>query len=374
MEWHNSGEVPENCRVVEPRNGTRQNNWPASDASTLAIPRSAYTARNRTFAGAFAAKDFMEVARQKEGLFRWADFPRLAKLLAGGSLAALAPNRYDIAAVETLLRLHPFARESTVTELADIMKKTLPAGTNGDRDWRALAETHLRMTAEDWWGRFRGIGGRNWQPIVELTGEPLVREALQSGRGAVIWCMRFSSDIALKRGFHRAGWPLVHLSLAEHGAWGSRTRLGTAVISPLYSRAENPYLAARVIIPPNNSLRYLQTLREHLRRNACVSIFGDRTGRQREEVPFLTGTRKFATGAPSLAWAENCALLSAYVIRTGSFQYRVVVQEQIPVYQSMPRKEFVKQAVTEFAKRMERVVGSYPADWQEWADWSRSQD
>jgi hypothetical protein len=315
----------------------------------------------------------MEVTRRKEGLFRWSDVTRLAKLLTGGLVAALVPNRYDESAAEILLRFYPAARPAKIAELATAMAEALSARRSGD--WQALAEEHVRMAVEDSWGRFRGIGrpGR-WRPTIELNGEPHVRDALELGRGAVIWCMRFSSDTVLKQAFHQVGLPLVHLSLAEHGAWGSRTKLGTSLISPLFTRAENPYLADRVIIPPSNSVRYLQTLREHLRRNACVSVFGDRTGRQRSEVPFLTGCRKFATGAPSLAWVENCALLSAYVIRTGVFQYRVVIEEPIPVDRSLNRKEFVKRAVGEFAQRMEQLVERYPADWQEWADWKRSQD
>lgn len=315
----------------------------------------------------------MEVTRQKEGLFRWSDATRLAKLLSGGLVAALVPNRYDAAAADILLRFYSAARPVKIAELATTMADALSARRSGD--WQALAEEHVRMAVEDSWGRFRGIGrpGR-WRPTIEFSGEANVRDALELGRGAVIWCMRFSSDTVLKQAFHHAGLPLVHLSLAEHGAWGSRTKLGTSVISPLFTRAENPYLTDRVIIPPSNSLHYLQTLREHLRRNACVSVFGDRTGRQRVEVPFLTGRRKFATGAPSLAWVENCALFPAYVIRTGEFQYRVVIEEPIPVDRSLDRKEFLKKAVEEFAQRMEQLVERYPADWQEWADWKRSQD
>jgi DNA-directed RNA polymerase subunit L len=55
------------------------------------------------------------------------------------------------------------------------------------------------------------------------------------------------------------------------------------------------------------------------------------------------------------------------------FQYRVVIEEQIPVDRTLNRKEFLKRAVEEFAQRMEELVERYPADWQEWADWKRSQ-
>jgi hypothetical protein len=312
----------------------------------------------------------MEGTRPPEGLFRGADVLRLAKLLAGGMCAALIPFRFDEAVTCALLRVHSATQPAKTAELAAFMERTLALRRNGD--WQGLAQEHARMTVEESWGRFRGIASRRWRPAIALSGEQHVRNALQGGRGAVFWCMRFASDTVAKQGFHQVGLPLVHLSSAEHGAWGSRTKLATSVISPFFSRAENPYLADRVIIPVSGSLSYLERVRDHLRKGVCVSIFGDRTGRQQLEMPFLTGSRKFATGAPSLAWAENCPLFSVYAIGTGPFQYRVVVEEPIPVDRSLARKEFVRRAVGEFAQRMERAVERHPSDWREWADWKRA--
>jgi hypothetical protein len=314
----------------------------------------------------------MKKETHSQDLFNWSDFPRLAKLLTGGFVAALIPSRFDEAAASSLLRFHPATQPERTMELASLMADVLAHRRSGD--WHALAKEHASMTVEDYWGRFRGMGPRGWHPAIEFSGEIHVRNALMAGRGAIFWCMRFSSDIVLKQGFHQLGLPLVHLSGVQHGAGGSRTKLATAIISPLFKRAENPYLSERVVIPLGGSLAYLRRLREQLRGNACVSIFGDPTGRQAVEVPFLTGHRKFATGAPSIAWTENCALFSAYVIRTGKFKYRVVVDEPIQVDRSLPRKEFLKKAVEEFARRMERLVECYPADWQDWVEWKQSQD
>jgi hypothetical protein len=300
----------------------------------------------------------------REKLFSRKDLPRLAKMLAGGMAAAVLPRSFDDAAVEGLLRLN---RSSQPDELAATMEQALSPRRQGD--WHMLAAEQARMLAEDHWGRLRGMSPKGWSPAIEFIGEQRVRDALQAGRGAVMWCMRFSSDIALKQGFHGVGLPLVHLSAAAHGALGSRTKLATRIISPLFRRAEDNYLAGRVIIPLGESLGYLKTLRDHLQKNACVSIFGDATGRQAIEVPFLSGLCGFATGAPSIAWAENCPLFPVYVVRSGRWKYRVFVDEPIPVDRSVPRKEFVKNAVTEFAHRVEQLVERYPADWQDWSVW-----
>jgi hypothetical protein len=240
-------------------------------------------------------------------------------------------------------------------------------------NWTALANEHARMKLEDYWGRFRGVGPRGWHPSIEFEGDHYIRKALENGKGAVIWCMRFSSDAVLKQGFYQAGLPLVHLRDSAHGAHSGRTRLGTSLVSPLFCRAEDPYLASRVVIPVEGSLGYLQTLRDHLRANDCVSIYGDATGRQTVEVPFLTGTCKYATGAPSMAWAEDSPLFSAYALRTGRFKYRVIVEDAIAADRSLPRKAFVSAAVAEFAQRVERLVRNHPTDWQDWLLWKQSQ-
>ncbi len=303
----------------------------------------------------------MGYPENSERLFRRRDLPRLAKMLAGGVAATLLPRRFDDAAADRLLRSAP------INQLAAAMQAALSPRRGGD--WRVLAAEQARMMAEYQWGRLRGMGPRDWQPSVEFAGEERVREALRAGRGAVMWCMRFSSDIALKQGFERVGLPLVHLSAAAHGALGSRSMLATRVISPLFRRAENRYLAGRVIIPLGDSLGYLKSLREHLQNNACVSIFGDASGRQAQEVPFLGGYCRFATGAPSIAWAEQCALFPVHVNRIAPWSYRVVVGEPISADRALPRKEFVKQAVPEFAARLEQLVERYPADWQDWSLW-----
>jgi hypothetical protein len=299
------------------------------------------------------------------------DVSRLGKLLSGSIAATLLPHRFDEAAVTRLLRLHPSTQPEKVTELAVLMERALASRRSGD--WTAIAAQHARVSAENFWGRYRGIGLRGWHPKIEFVGEQRVREALKTGRGAIFWGMRFSSDVVLKQGFYQAGLPLTHLSDAAHGAQESLTTMATSVVSPLFRRAEDRYLAGRILIPDGGGLGYLQTLRDHLRANACVSIFGDSTGRQVVEVPFLHGVGKFATGAPSLAWAEDCALFAPYVIRTGPFEYRVIVDEPIPVDRSLPRKVFVKNAVAEFAHRMELAVEQHPSEWQDWVAWDRSQ-
>jgi lauroyl/myristoyl acyltransferase len=243
------------------------------------------------------------------------------------------------------------------------MARVLPAGACGDP--RQLAEEYVAMRLEDMWGRVRGVRRYGWRPAIEIEGLEHVHKALERGRGAILWSMRFSSSTVIKQAFFRAGLPLTHLSRDQHGS-PSLTRLGIRVVGPLYCRAENFYLAERVQIPLDGSLGYLNRLRKRLRANACVSIFAEHEGRQSAEVEVLGARFRFALGAPSLAWLEDAELLTVYALRTAPFQYRVVIDEPIAVDGSLPRKVFAAQALAEFAKRLERLIIAYPGQWQGW--------
>jgi lauroyl/myristoyl acyltransferase len=251
-----------------------------------------------------------------------------------------------------------------VDELAARMRRALDADASFDGG--EAARRFWRMRLEDAWGRARGVRRVRWRPRVRIEGLERLESALSRGRGAIVWGMRLASATAIKQAFHRAGHPLVHLSRAQHGS-PTQTKLGIGLAAPLYRRAEDPYLRERVTIPLDGSPRYLQTLRARLRENACVSIFGEHAGRQNVTCRVLTTRLEFAIGAPSLAWAEDAALLTVSAHREAPLAYRVVIGEEIPVDRSQPRKVFAEQAVEELARRLEELIVRYPWDWQGWA-------
>jgi lauroyl/myristoyl acyltransferase len=298
------------------------------------------------------------------GLFRWGDIRKLSALGLGALVSAPLPERWDPATAELLFRLHRAAFPREIGRLQKNMARALPG--HSPSALRGLAEAHIRMRLEDMWGRVRGIRRFGWNPAVELEGLDRVHEALGRGRGVILWSMRFASATAIKQAFHGHGVPLVHLSREEHGA-GSKTKLAVRVVSPLFCRAENPYLAERIRIPLDGSVRYVETVKRRLRANACVSIFGEHQGRQNAEAEVLGARFRFALGAPSLAWSERAALFTVHALRTAPFEYRVVAGEEIPVDRSAPRKAFAGQAAAEFARRLEKLILEHPADWQGWS-------
>lgn len=297
------------------------------------------------------------------GFFAWQDVRRICVLTCGGTLAQFVPERASRSVTHILLHAYRLLLAQTVRTLAQKIRNALPADTHSGP--RAIAEQHIVMRLEDIWGRLRGMRRFGWRPHIEWEGLERLDAALRDGRGIVLWSMRFSSATVLKQGFYRQGRPFVHLSRVDHGC-STLTTLGLRVAAPLYCRAENCYLKERVQIPLDESLHYVQTLRERLRAGNLVSIFGEHEGRQNHGAQLLGTTIKLALGAPSLAWLEDAALFTVAPIRVGPFRYRIVVDEAIPVDRAQPRRQFAEHAAQEYARRLEARILQHPADWQGW--------
>jgi lauroyl/myristoyl acyltransferase len=274
------------------------------------------------------------------------------------------PRRADPGILAFWLRLYRRLGAATLERLAARMERHLPSPWTGEPCAR-LAERYVEGRIEDMWGRVRGLRREHYAPAIEVEGIEHVRAALARGRGCVVWCMRLGSATAIKRGFREQGLPLVHLSRAEHGST-TTTRLGVGVVAPLFRRVEDSALAERVQIPLGESLAYLRVLEDRLAANRCISIFGEHKGRQSVEAGVLGIPRRFALGAPSIAWRAGSGLVTVYALRESAFRHRVVVEEELPVDRAMPRREFAELAVHWFARRLEAAVSRHPADWHGW--------
>jgi lauroyl/myristoyl acyltransferase len=291
------------------------------------------------------------------------DVRRICTLACGGMLAQFVPARASTSVTRILFRSYHLLLPQTFRDLEEKIRKALPP--NSRPDSRAIAEQHILMRLEDIWGRLRGIRRFGWCPHIEWDGLERLHAPLRDGRGIILWSMRFSSATVLKQGFYRQDTPFVHLSRTDHGS-STGTALGLRVAAPLYCRAENCYLKERIQIPADESLAYVQTLRERLRAGNIISIFGEHEGRQNYETRLLGTTIKLALGAPSLAWLEDAALFTVAPIRVGPFRYRIVIDEAIPTDLATPRRKFAEQAAQEYARRLEARILQHPADWQGW--------
>ncbi len=306
----------------------------------------------------------------------WAPEDRkvLRRLVGGYLLTTLLPRRLDSWLVPKLIRMKvPATRFEPwpgMTEVERRMRFVLEPHRPA-LDFRALAAHFDEMRVELDWLRARSLHLRG--PHVDTTVEgreqlPGLGESPRAGEGVVLWGMSFCGTLVVKTALSRAGIPLVHLSGVGHGGSFPPTRFGLRIVSPLYCRAENRFLAERVLIPVDGSLGYLRTLIDRLERGHVVYLAGERRATRRNtRVPCLGRPTEFARGAPGLAYRTGSPLLPVTVYRTGVLSYRVVIEEPVDVDRSLPRDEFIHEAIVQFAERVGRNVLEHPSDW----DWYR---
>ena len=287
--------------------------------------------------------------------------------------SAVIPSRFDPWLIDHLTRLALRFRPAKPARLAARMSKTLASRGRG-RDLTEQARGQYPMMLEEAWARARNLHVRGWEPTTTVEGLERLHEAQAAGRGTILWRMSFGSSLIVKVGLWRAGVPLVHLSMEDHGAT-SEGWIARRVFGPLYRRMENRYLRERVLIPWDGSTgAVMKTLLQRLSgENAVVSIIGDvRRGARNITTPFFDAQAQFATGSPSLAWKAGSALLPVYSVREGTGRYRIVIDEPIGADRQLDRKEFVRQAVQEFSARMQDAIARHPGSWSEWGRfWAR---
>lgn len=301
------------------------------------------------------------------------DLLRVVGFALGYVPSVVIPSRFDPWLIDHLTQLALRLRPGKPARLAARMSKTLASRSN-DRDLTKPARAQYQMMLEGAWARARNLHARGWQPKTTVEGLERLQEAQAAGRGTILWRMSFGSSLIVKIGLWRAGVPLVHLSMKNHGAL-SEAWIARYVVGPLFRRTENRYLRERVVIPWDGSTgAVMKTLLRRLSRdNAVVSIIGDvRRGTQNITTPFFDAQAEFAVGSPSLAWKAGSVLLPVYSVREGTGRYRIVIDEPIGADRQLDRKEFVRQAVQEFSARMQDAIARHPGSWAEWGRfWGR---
>jgi lauroyl/myristoyl acyltransferase len=199
---------------------------------------------------------------------------------------------------------------------------------------------------------------------LDIEGKEHLDAALEHGRGAVLWRMRFCSTHVAKQALAEVGVSMVHVGAARHGARFDNA-IGRRIVAPLYRRAEDRHLARRILIAEDGSLEYLRELLEELRANQVISIFGAFPGRASVRRVVCGAELEFATGAPSLTRRSGAVLLTMYTHRLFRDSYRVVIQKPIEPTGG-DRTAYLGGAVDEFARRLEDAIRRHPGSWYGW--------
>lgn len=293
------------------------------------------------------------------------DTLRVLGFFLGYIPAAVIPNSWDRPVIDGLvsliLKLRPQKEPALAKKIATALGRPEEA-KELEREARHLYEHVL----EGPWARVRSLHRNGWKPHLELEGVERIRTSQEAGKGTILWRMSTGSSLIHKRAIWEAGIDLVHLSTAHHGSWSEAWIAGNGV-APLFRRTEGWYLVDRVLIPNDRAMsRVMKTLLAYLKANAVVSVMGEQAADQMTPASILKKTAYFAHGSPALAWKTGATLLPVYSVREATGRYRVIVDEPIATDRSLKRKEFVTEAIQEFAGRLESVLSAHPGSWSGW--------
>lgn len=164
-----------------------------------------------------------------------------------------------------------------------------------------------------------------WEPVTRVEGGGHVEAARAAGRGAILWAAPFVfASVTGKLACRAAGLEVSHLSRSYHGYTSSR--LGSRLLNPIQRRAEDRFLAERVVMPRDGApVAAMRQLALRLRENRMVSITMSPDGLNVLETPFFAGTLRVANGPVKLALSSGSPLLPLATVRLpdGSFSARI---------------------------------------------------
>lgn len=225
---------------------------------------------------------------------------------------------------------------------------------DSDRLATAIVESHHLLHLQVL--RCHRVGG--WRPHIDFAGREHVTQALEAGKGAILWVSpSWSSSLVTKMAFAQQGFRVSHLSRGQHGFSGSR--IGAQVLNPVWTSVEDRYLAERVVMSDKDPAGALLALARRVRANQLVSITVAALGQRMHAVPVLRGALCIADGAPLLAYRTGAALLPVFTVWTGEDAFTTVVEP--PLSAAHPDRQTAVQALfAGYASVLERYLVRWP--------------
>lgn len=206
-----------------------------------------------------------------------------------------------------------------------------------------------------WMQILAGHAPRCWRPNAPLAGKDYVDQALELGRGVVLFTATFSyRDLMAKAAFAQAGYALSHLSRDTHGF--SETRFGKRWLNPIYTSIEECYLRERLVFSGSNTKVVSATLRERLKENAPVMITVTPLGRRVETLPFLNGQIHIATGGLNFACENETPVLPVFTLRMSDGETTTFVGPALHQPEGAAPHEKIEAMLADYVPRLEKSV------------------
>ena len=186
--------------------------------------------------------------------------------------------------------------------------------------------------------------------VARAEGEERLREAMDSGKGAIILTG------------HLGNWELFAAWLCQRGF--PVTAIVRDPDDPDYRLAIERF-RTRVGLKTLPKTANMKAAVDLLRKGGFLGILSDQLAGRREgiEVPFMGHPAYTFAGAASLAILTGCPILPAFSFREAPFMHRVEVYPAVPVPDSGDRKEKVLELTRRCNEAIENAVRRAPGQW-----------
>jgi lauroyl/myristoyl acyltransferase len=207
--------------------------------------------------------------------------------------------------------------------------------------------------------RLRELSPLGWRPSIEVRGEEHVASALAEGRGVILWVADSCfCSVLTKKGLHRCGLRLHHLSRPGHAFVGSR--YANRLLTPIWVKAESRYLAERVMFTMDRATAVDRRFRQLLKGNAIISITAGDNAIKTVAVPFLDHRLSLAIGPAKLALSSKARLLPVFTVRNDAGGFEIEIEPPLSAPAEGGPQTRAEGMIREFAERLEPWALNYP--------------
>lgn len=198
---------------------------------------------------------------------------------------------------------------------------------------------------------------------VRIENFTRITDALEQGKGAILWNSFFGQPLLDRAVLSREGLPLchVHYGREELPDWMRRSPLR------LHYRSAKKQFVAEVIDIQRGSLAYLKAVIAWLKDNRVVIINATGgSGHAFVEIDFLGETRLFATGGISLARTTGAPILPIFCFSDEQGFERLVVEKPLELGGGADREAAVARVLSAYSGLLEQYILRYPEQWHRW--------
>lgn len=223
--------------------------------------------------------------------------------------------------------------------------------------------------------------GRTVLKRFEIQGMDRLEQALEKGRGVILWeSYALSNRARSKQILHLKGFAVHQIHSENHleGLFNPRpsgTWVQRKILKKILEKFERQYIKEIIYLPLSDSLVFTKTLLDRLRQNAILCVTGDaHAGQKRIPLTLFRHTELFPTGMVSLAKISGAALLPIFCVSEETGRKRLVIESPIFIDRGLERERGLERGVSQYVSLLESYIRKYPKQYIKLAPYNKDKN